>query len=403
LPDVRLPSIPEKFKLTSEFRLLVACSWIAAPHLKQEQAEKIASLCEDGISWQEFLVLVRRHGVTSVAYTMLCSHAGEWLPEEIRESLKADHIQVSGQALRQTVELLRISRLLAERSIEMIPLKGVLLSQELYGNPAMRNTCDLDLLIKPQNLERADTLLKEAGYRCVFPESELTRPQMDYLTRGVHHFEYSHDTLQMRIELHWSSYLWTPQQTAELWLDSRKIEWMGESVTCLNDDMKVLFLADHGARHKWFCIKWLSDIVMLITRERSDDWSSLLALSERLGMKHVLAQTVLLVKWLYDLPVPDRLFCIREDEQLIVKLAGQAMIKIMAAESEILSEGRRMESFNNMAYWLKLKPSLSYGTLIRSFIIRPQDFKLLSLPAGLFWLYIPLRPFLWLWRNYVQK
>jgi len=38
MPEVPLPSIPEKFNLTPEFRLMAACSWIAPPALEQVQA-----------------------------------------------------------------------------------------------------------------------------------------------------------------------------------------------------------------------------------------------------------------------------------------------------------------------------------------------------------------------------
>jgi len=133
MPDLPLPIIPEKFSLTPEFRLLAACSWIAPPALEQDQAERIASLCKAGIDWEEFLVLVRRHGVSSLAYTMLCRHAGDRLPAAIRDILKTDHIQSSGQALLQSAELIRIGKRFSEQGIEMIPLKGVLLCVRRRG------------------------------------------------------------------------------------------------------------------------------------------------------------------------------------------------------------------------------------------------------------------------------
>ena len=181
MPDLPLPTIPKKFSLTPEFRLLAACSWIAPPALEQDQAERIASLCKEGIDWEEFLSLVRRHGVASLAYTMLCRHAGDRLPMAIRGILKADYIQSSGQALRQTAELIRIGKLFSEQGIEMIPLKGVLLSQRLYGTPAMRHTLDIDILVKHEDLDRTDAILKGERYQCDQLYSGLTIKQKHFI------------------------------------------------------------------------------------------------------------------------------------------------------------------------------------------------------------------------------
>ena len=79
--DFPLPDIPEKFRLTPEFRLLAACSWVAPPALEQDQAEKIAALCSGGVDWAVFEPLVRRHGVPSVAYSVLNRYAAQWLPK----------------------------------------------------------------------------------------------------------------------------------------------------------------------------------------------------------------------------------------------------------------------------------------------------------------------------------
>src|SRR5450631_1551270 len=104
MPDVSLPDIPEKFSLTPEFRLLAACSWIAPPALEQDQAERIASLCRGGIDWQEFLVLVRRHAVPALAYATLGRHAGDGLPQAVRETLKKQNSTARHQALFQAAE-----------------------------------------------------------------------------------------------------------------------------------------------------------------------------------------------------------------------------------------------------------------------------------------------------------
>jgi hypothetical protein len=54
----------------------------------------------------------------------------------------------------------------AAAGIPVLPLKGFVLSQYLYGDPFRRLSCDVDLLIRPADLQRVKPLLAELGYRC---------------------------------------------------------------------------------------------------------------------------------------------------------------------------------------------------------------------------------------------
>ena len=136
MPEVPLPKIPEKFRLTPEFKLVAACSWIAPPALEQEQAEKIVSLCRGVTDWDAFIGLVRRHGVPALAYTTLIRYAEDTLPQSVRETLRKLNSTTRHQALFQAAELVRLIRLFASEGIDSVPLKGIALS--LYNCMAIR-------------------------------------------------------------------------------------------------------------------------------------------------------------------------------------------------------------------------------------------------------------------------
>jgi len=403
MPDLPLPIIPEKFSLTPEFRLLAACSWIAPPALEQDQAERIASLCKAGIDWEEFLVLVRRHGVSSLAYTMLCRHAGDRLPAAIRDILKTDHIQSSGQALLQSAELIRIGKRFSEQGIEMIPLKGVLLSQRLYGSPAMRKTLDIDILVKVEDLERADAILKDDGYQCDQLDSGLTIKQKHYIKQYTHHFEYANEHRGIRLELHCRSHFWAGQQIDELWNNSHSLDFMGSRFNVLNDGVNLLYLCEHGARHNWICLKWLSDVAMLLADENLDDWENLIGQADRLDLSRVLAHSALMAHWIYGIILPESLCNVINREKKLTEL-GRSAMKVLLQGTVIRREptGRRAERLEVARHLKLLKPSLSYGMILKELLITPEDFKLMPLPDKMFWMYYPLRPILWLWGKYMS-
>src|SRR5207249_1097507 len=61
--------------------------------------------------------------------------------------------------------LLEILDLFEQHGIRAIPFKGPLLAAQAYGGVALRCFLDLDILIQPNELERARSLLVSRGYR----------------------------------------------------------------------------------------------------------------------------------------------------------------------------------------------------------------------------------------------
>lgn len=64
-----------------------------------------------------------------------------------------------------------VARRLAEPGIRVMPVKGALLQHWLYDDPTDRPLTDVDLLVLPQNLERAVRQLESAGYRALLRPS----------------------------------------------------------------------------------------------------------------------------------------------------------------------------------------------------------------------------------------
>ena len=404
MPAPTLPNIPDKFKLTPEFKLLVACSWIAPPALEQDQAQKIAALSSGAIDWDAFIVLVRRHGVPSLAYTMLCQHAGERLPGKIRAILKADHIQAAGNSLFQAAELVRLIKLFDGHGIDLIPLKGVFLSHQLYGDMGMRTSCDLDILVKPEHIDLAEQILVAEGYKCSLLGKNLTKKQRAYLKTNFHHLEYGNSSKNICLEVHWRfGSLWLPDQMAAIWNKTRAIEWHGRRIFGLDDDSQLLFLCDHGARHGFFSIKWLSDIARILTSERSQGWKSLLELAESLDMKRTLASSVLLAHWLYGIPLADEFSILIIKDQKAVSISTTIYTQLCLNDAANNSMGKPQGSLKLAWQKLRLRSSLPIRMTLKPKLVAIFDFIDFPLPDKFFWLYYPLRPVSLIWRHYFRK
>lgn len=64
---------------------------------------------------------------------------------------------------KQTAEIKRISDAFSEAGIEYIPLKGTVI-RELYPEPWMRTSCDIDILIHEKDIEKATESLFGIGF-----------------------------------------------------------------------------------------------------------------------------------------------------------------------------------------------------------------------------------------------
>lgn len=394
-----LPPLPARLRLTPEFRLLLASSWIAPATQAAAQAERIAAACRDGVDWDVFLSLANRHRIL-VPGDVLQRVLGDQFPGRVDEQLKGRKAEACRLALRHTAELVRINQAFRAQGIDVLPMKGMMLSLQLFGDPAMRLARDLDLLVRPEKLADADRVLQAAGYRRTFPDFVMTPKREKWVLQHSHHFAYFHDDRRQLIELHWRLLQWRTVDVAELWNHCQPSSWMGTTFLNLLDDALLLFLCDHGAKHRWSRIKWLSDFAGLLAQERSFSWENILALADRFDLSLALAQAGMLVHWLYGMPLPQPLFALVANEKRAVSLGVQAVEAMLLSEEEQFALPVRIE---NAVYPIRIREKLPGRVSLSNYLLSTDEFKEFPLPDSLFWLYFPLRPFLWFYHHYIGR
>jgi hypothetical protein len=100
---------------------------------------------------------------------LLGARLREAAPQAIPESFAVRHERAVGDARLRGLALealeRRIRHDLATAGIRALPLKGVVLSRELYGDPGTRQSKDVDLLVAAEQIDRAAEVLRGIGYR----------------------------------------------------------------------------------------------------------------------------------------------------------------------------------------------------------------------------------------------
>ena len=144
-------------------------------------------------------------------------------------------------------------------------VKGLSLSALAYGDPFIKMSADIDLLVEPADLTGAAALLAELGYRSELPaRSPLAtwhRLHKESLWRRSGRLVELHHRLSDNPALLDGVGMDSVRQQVEI--------FPGSTLATLAREPLIIYLAVHGASSAYFRLKWLADLAALLAG--SDD------------------------------------------------------------------------------------------------------------------------------------
>jgi hypothetical protein len=90
-------------------------------------------------------------------------------PGAIAGQLEEIYLSSAAHNMRLFHELGAILRAFQAAGIPVMPLKGACLAEEVYGDRALRLMFDIDLLVRPRDVEHAVDVLRALGYDANYP------------------------------------------------------------------------------------------------------------------------------------------------------------------------------------------------------------------------------------------
>src|SRR5262245_45050305 len=144
---------------------------------------------------------------------------------------------------------------LAAAGVEAQPAKGALFVDLLYGGDAgARPMSDLDLLVRPSELERAQAALAELGYR------SLGLGHSRWSPRFTHHRLLARGSVLVELHFRLVHELAVDADCGAFFRETREIEFRGRELRIARDELllyhTLLHAATHGLRHS---AVWLVD------------------------------------------------------------------------------------------------------------------------------------------------
>jgi hypothetical protein len=377
-----------------EEQLVLAC---ARTRVDAPVAARITALLREPLDWDVVLHKAWLQGTKAMLSHCLLSSFPDQVPEDVRRRLKAFLAEQSRSKLLQAMRLVEVVRLLESHGVSALPFKGPGLALYAYQNLALREFCDLDVLVRRRDVKKATALLTENGFRLVKSPSWFQRLPIPISRKKD--LGLVSDDGRTFLELHWrlsGTHFDVPLNMENLWKRLDTTTLAGATLRSLPFDELILYLCVHGARHGWMRLGWICDIAELIRTFEGRDWGALTERARVLGSDRTLGLGLLLAHELLDAPLPPAIVeRIRTDatQRSLVSQVQNVLFRDDALAKDI--SFWRDFHFHVKERWqdrLRLRLHYSYRYLRIAVVPNARDESLVHLPSALHFLYYFIRP-----------
>ena len=321
-------------------------------------------------------------------YQSLKNTCPDAVPQVILNYLQNYFHANAARNLFLTSELINLLKLFNERDISAIPFKGPVLAASAYGNLALRQIGDLDILVHEQDFHRAKELLISQGYQ----PGKLYGWEQSFV--GANN-RVCLDLHQGIVQQHFSFRL----DFERLWQRVEPVSLAGATVVNLSPEDLLVILSVQVAKdcvQKRESLKQLCDLAELIRVHQEMDWAQAMEQTRTLHSERMLFLGLFLTSELNGTVFPKEVWHSIEAQPTVKSLAAEVRQRLFRQADE---PDRWLEkSLFSFSFSLRLKERLQdrvpvVGEFLRQKITpRDRDRALLPLPRSLHFLYYLIRP-----------
>jgi hypothetical protein len=379
--------------MNDDLRLLIAC---CQTDPTTEDIQYIHSFIQNSKFNSEHLsALANAHGVLPLVYKTLKDHASKiqnstFNIQDLLAELKSAYTQIAHRNMLMSAELIRIMKLLEAHQIPALAFKGPVLAQMIYGDITTRQYSDLDILVDEKDAFKAGTLMSESGHTCVLPLNILSNKTCLHTAKD---FSLMSDTGGVHTELHWR--LFEKKYNISIFSCAvenkcQTVKINDKEIRTLQNELLIVYLCLHGAKHTFERIEWICDIDRLI-RSIKINWEEAITIADQSRAKRSFYLGLSLAHHLLDTTLPsDILKCINDGE---TRTLESMTLKQMAEKTKKRGEfEKNRETFFYQTKLFDTKSDMLRFYLSTLFRISTSDCQTFVLPEKLKILYIFLRP-----------
>jgi hypothetical protein len=201
-------------------------------------------------------------------------------PAGIASQAKAEYLDNTRLNLLRLGRLLDLLRHFDQSGIATVVLKGAALALRYYRNAGMRAMCDIDILVRPEDVPRAVTLLTDVGWT---PDGDTSPTHLRARRRVYHALSFSAEPLHS-LDLHWRAVnAGLPDVLDVLWAAVETVEIGATVVRVLDPTDQVFHTIVHAVQPCWLpSPRWIVDVCTILDVAGSRvRWERLVDLARR--------------------------------------------------------------------------------------------------------------------------
>jgi hypothetical protein len=251
-----------------------------------------------GAEWRDLLNILLPHWVFPLLYYKIRSLPQEYAPpREILDYLRLAFLRSSARAAGVAVQLAEVVEAFRKEGVPVLVLKGPALAHGVYPHVGARPHSDLDLLVLPEKIVQARSILLNMGY-------SRWGKQYDFAKFFAHHENFTPPTSSpgyFEVEMHWdlTKVHWPGWEGRLKGLFDRAVTMETDTVT-FETLSPVDALIHRSLNNAWvhyhdMRLIWINDVALLagdltapedwkVLQEQCDVWRCRLALETSLKL-----------------------------------------------------------------------------------------------------------------------
>lgn len=372
---------------TREAEVLLACLGEAvAPGTCRE---RIGALAHAGLDWNRLVRLAIGHGLMPALYRYVATRPDVSVPTDPLAALRAAYVANGLNNTHRTRELVRLLAVLDGAGARALAFKGPVLAALAYGDHAMRQWVDLDLLVRRRDLVSASRALTAEGYRARMHRPEALFGQFFQAWEDVFRKPGELHVLDVHWELSPGYFAFVPD-TETLFARAVEARLGDATVQTLSPADTLMFLCVHGTKHGWPALAYVLDVAMMLRAAERVDLDEVLVEATRLGSRRMLLLGLALAHALAASSLPDEIARETEREPMVSALTTRVTRELLSKTGFTSGAGDPwrvpLGTIESPAAKLRFVAG-------RLFVPSAEDWAFLELPHALFPLYYGIRPF----------
>ena len=313
----------------AEKRLLVAC---ARMNMAPGEVETLRELASKPLDWDFIISAAAENSEMPLLSRQLSAYAADLAPAASLERIKGAARANTLKCLALTGELLRILGEFQRQGVVAIPYKGPVVAAQAYGDVALREYEDLDVILRQKDLKRADEVMRGLGYAARYPWIH-SREVAGSLVPGE--YNYREEARGIIVELH--TELTMRHFPARIDLDALSLRLTtvalsGHEVKTFSPEDALPILCVHGAKDYWERIIWVADVAELAQRGSGCDWENVFRRAEELGAGRMLRVGLALAAELLGAPFPPGVAARVSRDDAAIAIANERAAQLLDRE-----------------------------------------------------------------------